>query len=143
MHPAAEDDPASTSAPPGRKKSGGRPPIARVHAAPVAMDDGTESGVDEPAIASQDRNRPPAVTHARRQAQTSNKSTVARQSVHTSHHAVTDDSDEEEVIEEEITDQEDEDDIYGGIDGAVGDALGNEVGQLSHCRISSVCPLTI
>jgi hypothetical protein len=129
---AAEERRASTPVPPSRKKTGGpgrpRPPATRVYAAPVAMDDGSE--VDLPATPSQDRN-PPAVTHARRQAQAPNKSTSARRSVHTSHRIVPDD--EEEVIEEDITDQEDEDedDIYGGVDGAaVGDALGKEVRQL-------------
>lgn len=100
-----------------------------VHAAPIAMDDGSDA--DMPATASQDRN-PPVVTCARRQVQVPKKSTSARQKVQ-SHRTVPDD--EEEVTEEDITDQEDkesdEEDIYGGFDGAVGDALGKEVGCLS------------
>lgn len=92
------------------------------------MDD--ESDVDMPATASQVRN-PPAVTHAHRQAQAPNKSISAHRSVYTSRRVVPDD--EEEAVEEGITDQEeDEEDIYGGIDGAAGDALENEVGWLSH-----------
>jgi hypothetical protein len=109
----------------------------RVHAAPVVMDDGSD--VDMPATASQDRN-PPVVTHARRQTQALNKSaSYRRQSVRTSRRVVPDD--EEEVVEEAITDQEDEDedDIYGGVDSAAaGDALGNEVRQLSHWHVFQV-----
>ena len=129
----AEDRPASTSAPPGCKKTGGRPPVTHVHAAPIIMDDGSD--VDVPATANQDRNLP-AVTHTCRQAQVLKKSTTARQGVHASHRAVVDD--EEEVIEQDIiTDQEDEDEdnIY---DGATGDALGNEVGQLSRWHVVQV-----
>ena len=98
------------------------------------MNDGSDA--DVPATASQHRN-PPSVTHARRQPQVPNKSTSARRSVHTSQRAVPDD--EEEVVED-ITDQEDEDedDIYGGFDGAVGDALGNEVGELFHWHVFHV-----
>ena len=126
---AAENHPASTPAPPGRKKTGGRPPIARVHAAPVSMDDESDVSESMPATAGQDCT-PPAVTYTRRQAQAPNKSTSARQSVRTSYRTVPDD--EEEEIEEDITDEEGEDEgvnIYGGFDGAVGDALGNEVGR--------------
>lgn len=127
MRSAAGNPPASTPALPGRKKAGGRPPITRVHAAPVAMDDGSD--VDVPATASQDGN-PSEVTHIRRQAQAPNKSATARKSVYTSHRTVPDDEEEPEEAVEDITDQEneDEDDIYGGIDSAVGDALRNEVG---------------
>jgi hypothetical protein len=127
---AAEDRRASTPALPGRKKTGGRPPATRVHAAPASMDDGSDVDVPGPATASQDCN-PPAVTRAHRQAQVSSKSTSARRSVPASHRVVPDDSDEEDPIEEDITEpgqeDEDEDDIYGGVDGAVADALGNEV----------------
>jgi hypothetical protein len=135
---AAEDRRASTPALPGRKKTGGRPPATHVHAAPASMDDGSDVEVPGPATASQDRN-PPAVTRVHKQSQVSSKPTPARRSVPTSHRVVPDDSDEEDAIEEDTTEpgqeDEDEDDIYGGIDGAVGDALENEVRQLSHWHV--------
>jgi hypothetical protein len=98
------------------------------------MDDGSEA--DVPATASQDRN-PPSVTHTRRQAQSLNKSTPVHRSAHTSYRAVPDDK--EEVVED-LTDREDkdEDDIYGGFNGAVGDALGNEVGKLFYWHVFQI-----
>lgn len=118
---AVEDHHASTSASLSRKKIGGRrTPTSHVHdAPPVPMDDG--SGVDVPAIASQDHNLP--VAHARRQAQALNRSTSAN----TSLRVVPDD--------EDLTD---EDDIYGGIEGDVGDALRSEVRRLSHRHVFQV-----
>jgi hypothetical protein len=127
--PAAKDRPASTPAPSSRKKTGGssRQPATRVHAAPINMDDGSD--VDGPATASQDCS-PPMVNHTRRQSQVPKTSVSSYRRVHAGRRVP--DDEEEEVIEEDKTDQEneDEDDIYGGVDGAVGNALGNEVGRL-------------
>ena len=134
MRPTAEDRPASTPALQSRKKTDGQPPAMHVHAAPRVMDDGSD--MDMSATASQVRN-PPAVTHARRQAQAIalNKSTASRR---TSHRVVPDDEGEEN--EEDITDQEDEneDDIYGGVDSAASNALENEVGELSHWPVFQI-----
>lgn len=133
MRAGAEDHPASTPSSSGHKKTTGRPPATRVHAAPTMNDD---SDVDAPTAVSKDCN-PPAVTHTRRQVQALNKSTSARRSIRASQRIVPDD--EEEEIEEDRTDQEDEDEdedaIYGGLEGSAGDALGSEVGQLSIQRV--------
>jgi hypothetical protein len=101
------------------------------------MDDESDADVPAPATASQDGN-PPAITHSHRQAQVPNKSSTARRNVRTSRRIVPDD--EEEEVTEDGTDQEDEDeeDIYGGLDGAADDALGNEVGQLFHWHVFPV-----
>ena len=90
-----------------------------------------ESDVDVPATASKDRN-------ACRQTHVPNKSTSSRRSVPTSRRV----PDDEEVNEQEIADQEDEgedeledeDDIYGGVDGAAGDVLADEVAFPLTCR---------
>jgi hypothetical protein len=106
------------------------------------MDDESDADVPASATASQDGN-PPAVTHSHRQAQPAqvpNKSSSARRNVRTSRRIVPDD--EEEDVIEDGTDQEDEledeEDIYGGLDGAADDALGNEVGQLFHWHVFPV-----
>jgi hypothetical protein len=128
--PAAEAHPASTRAPPAppsHKKTGGSSRHAtRIHAAPVDMDDGSDA--DSPAAASQDHS-PSAVTHTRKQVQAPKMSMSSYRCVHAGREVP---DDEEEVMEEDKTDQEDkdEDDIYGGVSSAVGDALGNEVGWL-------------
>jgi hypothetical protein len=97
------------------------------------MDD--ESDVDAQVTESQDSD-PPEVTHTRRQVQAPNKSVSVRRNVPSSHRVVPDD--EEEVMDEDETEDEDDEGIYGGFSGPIGDALGNEVGPLSHWHIFQV-----